>query len=313
MDTETLLNGIKRNWNRPYFYRMRLLENIVAPIHRHLNDEGINMYEKEWDNLIILDACRADLFERSEYLEKLNGTLTTIKSNGSGSAEFLRKTFRRKDCSDTVYVTANPHILTELDSPFYAVDHVWDTGWDDEAGTVKPETMVKRAIGAHGQYPNKRLIIHFMQPHYPFIGESKVTSDGLGLLRSKARGDESAGQTDKDVWARLSNGEASKEEVWEGYRQNLELAMESVTKLLKELNGLSVITADHGNALGERAWPIPLRVFGHPNGINIEALREVPWFICEYEEKREIKRENRDSKKQTKSDITDRLEALGYR
>ena len=128
MNLRVVLNGVRRNWNRPYFYRMRFLEKIVAPVHqRMIDDPGINMYDEDWDNLIILDACRADLFEETIYDYELGGNYSTKRTNGSGSVEFLQKTFRGRDCSDTVYVTAKPHVLTELDSPFHAVDHVWDT------------------------------------------------------------------------------------------------------------------------------------------------------------------------------------------
>jgi len=174
--------------------------------------------------------------------------------------------------------------------------------------------MVKRAIKAHQQYPNKRLIVHFMQPHYPFIHGDSADSDGLDLLRSKARGDDSENETDRDVWSRLAKGDFTHEEVWEGYHANLELVLQEVTTLISELDGFSVITSDHGNALGERAWPVPISVYGHPNGVDIDALREVPWYECEYETRRDITKDQQSiENSEVKSDIDDRLEALGYK
>lgn len=48
-----------------------------------------------------------------------------------------------------------------------------------------------------------------------------------------------------------------------------------VSELLKNLSDKKVvITSDHGEAFGE--WGI----YGHPGGVYIKALTEVPWFEC---------------------------------
>ncbi|MDB2282664.1 hypothetical protein PM030_12355 [Halorubrum ezzemoulense] len=314
MRLKNLINGIKRNWNRPYFYRMRFTEKVVAPVHKRSNSEaGIDIFSEDWDNLFILDACRLDLFEEVIGSTEIDGELSTRYSAGSGSVEFLKENFQGKDCRDTVYVTANPFVQTEIDTPFHAVEHVWRDGWDDELGTVRPETIAEVAESCAEEYPNKRLIVHFMQPHYPFIGNKRVKSADLAILRSKAQEKNTNNEGGNDVWARLSNGDVSKSEVWNAYRSNLELVLESVTDLITKIDGLSVISSDHGNALGERAWPIPISIYGHPNGVHINSLRMVPWFECRPSSRREITTGDEEESSDVNEDIDGRLEALGYK
>jgi hypothetical protein len=66
-----------------------------------------------------------------------------------------------------------------------------------------------------------------------------------------------------------------------------------------------VLTADHGNALGERAIPFPIRVYVHPNNLRMPVLTDVPWFVLPYTERKSIVAGD-------ESVIEDRLSALGY-
>lgn len=314
MNVKNIINGVRRNWNRPYFYKMRFIEKVVAPVHkRYTSNSGTDILDEKWDNLFILDGCRADLFDRVIGSFPIKGNFSTRYSAGSGSVEFLKMNFQGEDCRDIVYVTANPFVQTEIETPFHAVEHVWTDGWDDKLGTVRPETMVEAATAYAEKYPNKRLIVHFMQPHYPFIGNETIDSADLGILRSKARGKSTEDQGGNDVWARLSNNEVTEEQVWKAYRSNLELALDSVNDLVDKIEGLSVITSDHGNALGERAWPIPIKVYGHPNGIHIDSLRVVPWYECRSTSRREITVDDGETSSDIGEDIDERLKSLGYK
>lgn len=120
------------------------------------------------------------------------------------------------------------------------------------------------------------------------------------------------------IWNLLRDGkEIPLETVWEAYNENLDLVLSEVEPLLDDLNGKSVITADHGNLVGERLGPIPTRQkYGHPYGVYTEELVKVPWFIVEGETRREVSadspiKENSDSIPET--ELEDKLEALGYR
>jgi len=109
--------------------------------------------------------------------------------------------------------------------------------------------------------------------------------------------------------------------VWEAYNENLDIVLTEIEALLDELDGKSVITADHGNLVGERLGPVPTRrKYGHPYGVHTEELVKVPWFILEGETRREIRREIRsepaiesDDENISETELEDQLEALGYR
>ncbi len=55
--------------------------------------------------------------------------------------------------------------------------------------------------------------------------------------------------------------------------------MKHVSKLIKELDGTTIITADHGEAFGEQG------IWGHPMETHIPVLIEVPWFIVDKNKK----------------------------
>ena len=55
------------------------------------NSDGINIFHEDWDNLIILDACRYDYFKQ---LNDMDGELEYRISRGSQSREFMRGNFQ---------------------------------------------------------------------------------------------------------------------------------------------------------------------------------------------------------------------------
>lgn len=71
---------------------------------------GTNVFEPDWDALIILDACRVDaLVELAPEYEFLRD-IDSILSVGSSSFEWTNQTFRttyEKEIGNTAYVTQN--------------------------------------------------------------------------------------------------------------------------------------------------------------------------------------------------------------
>jgi hypothetical protein len=73
---------------------------------------GTNVFRREWDLLIILDACRYDAMcavaDEYPWIEDVG----SIVSVGSTSFEWLPMTFRRRHAetiAETAYVTSNPY------------------------------------------------------------------------------------------------------------------------------------------------------------------------------------------------------------
>ncbi|MDQ2051398.1 hypothetical protein RBH26_13020 [Natronolimnohabitans sp. A-GB9] len=271
--------------------------------------EGVDVIAADWDNLVILDACRYDLFEARNRLE---GDLRAVRSKGSDSWEFMERNFEGRTLHDTVYVTANPHVYELSDGTFHAVENVLESRWDEETGTVRPEAVVEEAIAAHERYPDKRLIVHFMQPHFPFLGPTGRTFDHMGI--------ESLDSDERDApnpwFGLIYEGAVDAETVLTAYRENLDLAFPHVEELLEALSGKSVVTADHGNLIGERGFPIPMRMYGHPRGLDREEVRTVPWLEVDAVDRRKVvaepPREATEDETTDEDVVEDRLSALGY-
>jgi len=43
-----------------------------------------------------------------------------------------------------------------------------------ELGVTKPEAVSRAVLKAKERYPEKRIIVHYVQPHDPYIGEQKI-------------------------------------------------------------------------------------------------------------------------------------------
>ena len=71
-------------------------------------DDGIDVMSKDWDRLIVLDACRFDVFD--ELASDIPGELEKVESRASATTQFLRANFSNSVLHDTVYVTSNPQL-----------------------------------------------------------------------------------------------------------------------------------------------------------------------------------------------------------
>ena len=247
-----ILNHLK-DWKWMYY---QLTNNFLGILFKLSKNKGVYVVDKEWDNLIILDACSFELF--GEYIKKnkgLTGNLRKVVSRGSSTPEFLLENFGKGNFKDIVYISSNPFIKKILKKPFYDEVSLWLDLWDDDKKTVLPEDVVKKSMQVIKTYKNKKFIIHFMQPHCPFIGSYSLVGNFWRIA--------------------LTHG-CSK--VMKAYESNLAYVMPYVIKLCKNLSGKTVITADHGNACGEKAFGI-FPIYGHPTGVHIDKLVEVPWFV----------------------------------
>lgn len=280
---------------------------IRIGLARHLTSAEYNtiqFLQREWDTLVILDACRYDFFEEynpfSEKPEK-------VHSNASHTREFLKRNFGTKEFPDIVYVTASPQ-LTACEASFAHVEHVWRDQWSDEHRTVLPEAMTDAALAMNEQFPNKRLVVHYMQPHYPFIGP---TGEEIGHHATFTGGRRSRKYA--SVWEMLATGNVKEETVREAYAENLEIALPEVRRLVDALSGKTVITSDHGNLFGKKVTPLPFNLYGHPQGVRDPELTAVPWLELPYSERRQISSSNNLSEESLHTDkVDERLQDLGY-
>jgi hypothetical protein len=280
--------------------------------------QGCDFMQEDWDNLLILDACRYDMFER---LNDVPGTLQSRRSNGSATREFVRNTFVGETYHDTVYVTANPFVSMDAGDAFHATIDLWRTDWNERLGTVEPEVVTEAVLEAADRYPDKRLVGHFIQPHHPFIGptgRAEISeSAGNAAARWRALNDgERPDEAPDTVWSLARRGEISTETLKRAYDENLELALASVQTLVDELDGQTVVTSDHGNLIDEPAYGVlsaGSSRFAHPKHATASALVRVPWLVCEAAGRRDVRSDPPEERTAVDdSMVEERLEALGY-
>lgn len=308
---DRLLRAIKspqlfaRGFNRLYHRR--------AGLHSE-NTAGVDVFDEDWNTLVVLDACRYDMFELTSQIE---GSLSSRISKGSSTVEWLQANFGGRDLRDTVYVTANPQLeenRDQWDIQLHEIINVWlDEGWDEEAGTVRAETMTEAALEAIEQFPNKRLVIHYMQPHYPFVpAETEFDKNHLHQMDGKG-----GSPSEENVWNQKFKGELdlSRERLWSIYTDNLKYVLEEIEKLFIGNFGKIVITGDHGNYVGERASPIPIKEWGHPRGMYDEPVIRVPWLEINTGDRRQVTSDVTDNSAQKVQNdvVAERLRDLGYK
>lgn len=227
---------------------------------------GVPIYDLEWDVLVVLDACRADLMQEVAGEYDFLSAGGTIRSVASVTRRWMLLNFVDEYADEmrrTTYVCGNPYSDSILDpSSFAELREVWRDVWV-EPGTVPPEAMTNEAIKL-GRSGFDRMIVHYMQPHCPFISAPDLSE---GKQRAEF------GHQSDDVWTRLEKGHLDRETVWNSYRENLRIGLEEVGVLLENIDAENVvITSDHGNALGE--WGL----YGHPERMPFEPLRKVPYY-----------------------------------
>lgn len=277
------LSEVQENFSSLNWWRNRVLVPFVFGTATRYHprypgyEDAVRVMEEEWDTLIVLDACRADFFESVADLDRFDEYSARI-SLGSHSSEWTRRNFRGGRFGDTVYVSANPHTSLEAGDAFHRVVELWEGEFDDEAGVVLPGTVRDAAIETHEAFPHKRLIVHFMQPHGPFVGSD------------------------------IGEDYRTETEYWRAYEENLEHVLPYVDDIVDAVPGKTVVTADHGqvyaDGLRER-----LGLGGHKPRLRFPSLVEVPWAVIDGP-----RRETREGELSEAEGgrVRDRLEDLGY-
>jgi len=166
-----------------------------------------------------------------------------------------------------------------------------------------PGDVTESAQEAHERFPNKRIIVHYMQPHTPYLGEKghemreKLPREHRGwhkyngLQRDEIgpyQGDKEALLDGMSVWDEVKEGHITHSELREAYRENFDILSEYASELIDSISGRVVITADHGELLGDRVFPFRKPQYSHPYYVKSLDLCQVPWFVTERGERRSI-------------------------
>lgn len=229
------------------FIRRQLMRTVLKLDGAGFYRGGVRVLEKDWDYLLILDAGRPDILE-----DILGRDVERLTSLNSSSGIWLRKNFP-DTYNDLVMVSGNPYIYKfRQDDPEEIFADVYDAAeysYDDNF--LDPEAVNHALEEAKEEHPDKRILVHYMQPHFPTENDDRA---GKRLHKS------------------LYRGEMGDEELEEMYTENFRTVIErGVNQVLPELDGKVVVSADHGELLGDHG------IYGHPTKLKVEELIRVPW------------------------------------
>ncbi|KXB05722.1 hypothetical protein AKJ50_00035 [candidate division MSBL1 archaeon SCGC-AAA382A13] len=271
--------------------------------------EIFNILEEKWDVAILLDACRYDSFA-SIYQEYLPKGKLEKKIGASCTTRWLNSIFQ-DTYPEIVYVSGNPWINSvtsegrfDARGKFGAIFDVWEWGWDEDYETVPPREVTKAAMMANEEHPEKKVIVHYLQPHYPYLTdkiprEVKMHFEGVDGRDGRAQNlvsdlsifineglEQMLGRSrfwkireflelETDYIEEYLWRTYTPDQLQEFYEDNLRLVLSEVEELLDCLDGRVVVTSDHGEAFGENGD------FFHPLGTKNPAVREIPY--CKFE------------------------------
>lgn len=314
---QLFIDEFTRRYNDLYTQVNHKTQNIF---YTHSKWEGgFRIVEQDWDNLIILDACRADLFEDIVDINEFD-SYAQKESIDSNTSPWTAKNFLNRNLGDVVYISGNPVTSKVAPNSFHKLIEVWADAeaYDEHAYTVPPEPIITQSKIASENYPEKRLIIHFNQPHYPFLPRPDLIYRKYwpDAEKSGIEFDEKIisehNQSPHDIWAALKQNVVTESECWEGYRANLKFMISDIIELARLLPGKSVVSSDHGNMIGEKIIT-GKKIYGHPPRLRTSQLLDVPWGVIEDNTRKDITTDEADSSGSLDSDIIEsRLKSLGY-
>jgi len=216
----------------------------------------------KWDWLVILDACRYDFFKELWKKSQVEARI----SYGSCTVEFLHK---MPPIPNSILVSGHPFPLKRKDK----FTTVVDVGFDYNLNTSPPHFItnyVRNNLKRLLVY--RRRVLWFLQPHHPYIGETKLNVPIYEDVKNRRMSPE------RNTIRRLIN--AKRRGILEkAYRDNLILVLKELEKILPLMKGTVVITADHGEGLGKPLRPQDQPVFSHPCNRWEWEVRLVPYTV----------------------------------
>lgn len=293
---------------------------------------GTTVYDREWDLLVILDACRTDALmevaEEYDFITEVN----EVTSVGSTSSEFIHNTFLRDRLSairSTSYVTSNPYsnqvrtkdvnkletyetmgtiyehkLLEKLfvknntvggEFASFKLAEGKKINGESSRSCYPPDVVTAHAIRNAREETAEKMMVHYMQPHAPYITDAM---------------ERGCYEAHEDYPFKYLRDGGDKSVVWDAYLNNLRSVLDSVELLLENVDAETVaITADHGELFGE--WGLYSHIYGIPH----PKLRNVPWVETTAQDRQTTSAEELLSSHDDLYDnenIEERLSALGY-
>jgi hypothetical protein len=261
-----------------------------------------SIWDEDWDLLIVLDACRPEWMKSVKHNFKFINEINTIHSVGSHSQEWISNTFNEKyssELEDTIYITGNHYADDLRDSELKKFETAHDYGsWAYDSASPPANVVTDLAVRTARNHPWERCIVHYMQPHKPFMirtgDRDKISVKEWSLAY--------------EPYHKYFKGDISKEELINGFISNLEYVLEEVEILLENIDAsTAVLTSDHAQSLGENG------LWDHTVGVKHPSMRRVPWVETTATDKNTLDPREYDAANYDEDTIKENLRDLGYR
>lgn len=293
---------------------------------------GKNIFEEEWDLLIVLDTCRPDALRivADEY-EFINEVLEKW-SVGGDSWEWMANTFDYQyieTISNTVYITSNPNSITVLENQFEK-NHAYSDISRDKVKRLRKygnfnlvtvddfggyQSLYEYGIAQkHGRYdPESMEVSNYPSPR-------TVTDHGIAADRNEnfdriilhympphrpyiaVVPEDKSNQCNNQ---RIQVVDEPRDRTFSAYLDNLRWGLDEVRLVLNNMNREKVvITADHGTCISKY---LPSHVSGSVN----PTVRKVPWVVTTANDSKRYHPDGEINKSGYSPEEV--LEALGYK
>lgn len=216
---------------------------------------------EEYDHIptyILLDACRYDYFKKGYDLD---GKLIKCKSPANHTQKWIEK--MRPYLENFTIISGHPY-WNYWENVGKEIKHMWKKDkLVNDLNVTTPDPLIKKTI----EMKERKTLTHIVQPHLPFIkgkGREFIERVGTGKF------------TEGGHFSKLMNEEVGKKLTWgeirKYYTKNLKIPLDIIKEKEEELSPF-IITADHGEELGER------NRYGHRR--DTKEILEIPFFIKE--------------------------------
>lgn len=245
--------------------------------------------ETDWDILLVLDACSVDVLRAVA-----DWPVETVRSPASCTPEWL-DAVDRSGVFETAHVVSANAQYTKT-NPAETLERYWESHWDDDLSTVRPEPVLNRVDSLAGKQPT---VAHLQQPHWPYVAKLgqqwKIAYPDIGPW-STENGDIDSLQV------AMARGHVDLSMARQAYQASVRSIWGTIRPYLNRWDEESrtvIVTADHGETFGRLG---ELGFYEHPCGCHIPPLVDVPWI--------EITQDTHANR--TEPMVEDRLKALGY-
>jgi hypothetical protein len=246
---------------------------------------------KDWDIVVILDACRYDVLNQVS-----DWPIQRVTSPASCTPEWLKKIENQEVFGDACIVTGNAQYKkVGFDGE---VEPFWKTHWNDQLSTVLPGHILDRTseIVANGDGP---VVAHLQQPHWPYVAKLSDTWQ----VAYEDTGPWTDGDVEIDaLQVAMERGLIDLSAARKAYKASVKSVWNTLVDYLEDWveNSQSVVvTADHGETFGRIR---DYRLYEHPCKCHLKPVVTVPWVSLTPQ---------RDPSPD-EGTVTDRLKALGY-